>query len=548
MAMHQYIGARYVPKFHDGSSGTDWTANTQYEALTIVTRNGNSYTSKKPVPAAVGAPESNPDYWASTGIFNAQLQDLQDQIDALNSAPLNVLTLGVKNDGSEDCTTIINNALLTNALYFPAGVYRFDGTITAYNSIYGVSNTRERIEYGAMNNSTTLKFTTNQTNIYVPASDVAVNLKGFNILREWTHDERGIYVTNLHRVTIEDITIYGASAGTNSIALDVRHSSNVTRGIGVRNIVIMGEFSYGINIVKSSDSFIHSAELMFTVKGISLDSCSFTSISNIHVWCGAYLPASISDNRWKDTRGLILISSYGVRLYNIYTDTCFIDMAVINGSALIDLWNSWMDTTYDGVATTTSGQLLYTANNRNVHITNLLYKESPFKTNGLSMTTVNDEKTVLVYTESAFPGSNTNWPVPSGNFQYDVPSQGPAWNVCALLRHTGNGYSEFYITENNNVVRVIESPHGTFKREVITGSDIAVKYKTVTGTDGNSNIAFYIPGHSAIATISGCNYGQNATGAYGLVDLENTIDNNSRASIALPGQADATGLTDTTLI
>lgn len=83
MANRQYIGARYVPKFHDGSSGTDWTANTQYEALTIVTRNGNSYTSKKPVPASVGAPESNPDYWASTGIFNAQLQTVSDNVDAV---------------------------------------------------------------------------------------------------------------------------------------------------------------------------------------------------------------------------------------------------------------------------------------------------------------------------------------------------------------------------------------------------------------------------------------------------------------------------------
>lgn len=81
MAMHQYIGARYVPQFYDGSSGTDWTANTQYEALTVVTRNGNSYTSKKPVPASVGAPESNPAYWASTGIYSAQVQQIQDDLD-----------------------------------------------------------------------------------------------------------------------------------------------------------------------------------------------------------------------------------------------------------------------------------------------------------------------------------------------------------------------------------------------------------------------------------------------------------------------------------
>ena len=81
MALRQYIGARYVPKFYENG---DWTANTAYEALTIVTRNGNSYTSKKPVPASVGAPENNPDYWVSTGIYNAQVEELREDIDDIN--------------------------------------------------------------------------------------------------------------------------------------------------------------------------------------------------------------------------------------------------------------------------------------------------------------------------------------------------------------------------------------------------------------------------------------------------------------------------------
>lgn len=86
MATRQYIGARYVPRFFENTSGTsDWRANTQYEPLTIVTRNGNSYTSKIPVPANIGAPENNPEYWVSTGIYNAQVQQLQENIDALQT-------------------------------------------------------------------------------------------------------------------------------------------------------------------------------------------------------------------------------------------------------------------------------------------------------------------------------------------------------------------------------------------------------------------------------------------------------------------------------
>ena len=40
----QYIGARYVPKF---AEPVEWDSTRSYEALTIVTHNNHSYTSKK---------------------------------------------------------------------------------------------------------------------------------------------------------------------------------------------------------------------------------------------------------------------------------------------------------------------------------------------------------------------------------------------------------------------------------------------------------------------------------------------------------------------
>lgn len=79
----QYIGARYVPKFYNGSNGTEWDANTAYEALTIVTYLTNSYTSIKAVPASVGNPQNNPEYWASTGNYNAQVENLQQTVNEL---------------------------------------------------------------------------------------------------------------------------------------------------------------------------------------------------------------------------------------------------------------------------------------------------------------------------------------------------------------------------------------------------------------------------------------------------------------------------------
>lgn len=86
MATRQYIGARYVPKFYENSDGTsEWRSGVIYEPLTIVTWSGNSYTSKKVVPANVGNPSANPAYWVATGIFNQQLDDVSTRLASAES-------------------------------------------------------------------------------------------------------------------------------------------------------------------------------------------------------------------------------------------------------------------------------------------------------------------------------------------------------------------------------------------------------------------------------------------------------------------------------
>lgn len=86
MATRQYIGARYVPKFYENSDNTsEWRSGVIYEPLTIVTYNGNSYTSKKPVPAEIGNPSSNPTYWAPTGLYSAQVEEIRQRMEEIYS-------------------------------------------------------------------------------------------------------------------------------------------------------------------------------------------------------------------------------------------------------------------------------------------------------------------------------------------------------------------------------------------------------------------------------------------------------------------------------
>ena len=91
MAVRQYIGARYVPKFYEYNNSV-WEANTEYEPLTIVTYNGNSYTSKKAVPSNIGDPASNSNYWAATGNYNAQVEAYRQEVEEVKNSKVTNLT------------------------------------------------------------------------------------------------------------------------------------------------------------------------------------------------------------------------------------------------------------------------------------------------------------------------------------------------------------------------------------------------------------------------------------------------------------------------
>lgn len=76
----QYVGARYVPKFADP---IEWDGAKAYENLIIVTYNNESYTSRCPVPPGIDI--TNERYWAKTGAYNAQLEQLKGSVEDLSS-------------------------------------------------------------------------------------------------------------------------------------------------------------------------------------------------------------------------------------------------------------------------------------------------------------------------------------------------------------------------------------------------------------------------------------------------------------------------------
>ena len=80
MAVTQYIGARYVPLF---AEPLEWDNLREYEPLTIVLHQGNSYTSRQFVPK--GTPIDNQQFWVITGNYNAQIEQYRNEVEALTS-------------------------------------------------------------------------------------------------------------------------------------------------------------------------------------------------------------------------------------------------------------------------------------------------------------------------------------------------------------------------------------------------------------------------------------------------------------------------------
>ena len=76
MAVTQYIGARYVPVF---AEPIEWDITKTYEPLTIVSYQGNSYTSKQAVPSQIAI--TNEDFWALTGNYNAQIEQYRTEVE-----------------------------------------------------------------------------------------------------------------------------------------------------------------------------------------------------------------------------------------------------------------------------------------------------------------------------------------------------------------------------------------------------------------------------------------------------------------------------------
>ena len=106
--VRQYVGARYVPVF---ANPLEWSDTREYEPLTIVSYQGNSYTSMQYVPTSISIADTA--YWALTGNFNAQVEAYRAEVRAFddrinaNAAAINANAAAIAQEKTDRTTNVM---------------------------------------------------------------------------------------------------------------------------------------------------------------------------------------------------------------------------------------------------------------------------------------------------------------------------------------------------------------------------------------------------------------------------------------------------------
>ena len=144
----QYIGARYVPLFADP---LEWSNTKEYEPLTIVLYQGNSFTSRQFVPKGVDINDTS--FWASTGNYNAQIEQYRQEVEQIKESVYSLETsnyyitpemFGAVGDGVSDDTNAVQKAFDSELDVVINRVYKVNSvklnktkTVSGYGTIEG---------------------------------------------------------------------------------------------------------------------------------------------------------------------------------------------------------------------------------------------------------------------------------------------------------------------------------------------------------------------------------------------------------------------------
>ena len=331
MPNRQYVGARYVPKFADP---VEWNSALSYESLTIVTHLGNSFTSKKPVPAGVDI--GNTEYWVNTGNYNEQVATYAEAVTTLGrKAVTGVLPekFGAIGDGVNDDTNAIKSAVAeckaSGKVLWLTGDYKVTSPIGNIGSI-SVTGLGSKI-----------------TSTYEGSEPLfscnSPNIQNVCIISNQNHTGAIFKCTDWNNAIFDHIILYYGEYG---VQLDGTGSSSFLCTIS--NFNISNANKDGIGIKNCADVIISNGVINKCLYGIKASGVSGMYVSNLDIiscnaaFRGEYYEAS--SNAWffantlfdtSDTTNFSTAGVAGYKLSNVHFTNSWFSNSQANDNAYL---------------------------------------------------------------------------------------------------------------------------------------------------------------------------------------------------------------------
>lgn len=270
----------------------------------------------------------------------------------LKTQPVNVLSLGVDNTGTNDVTDVLNELTKSYNLYLPSGTYLVNGQLSPVNDIIGEGRSR-----GTSNTHTILKRTTPSTLAVIKtSSNKSITLKGFDIVLDGDGDCDGINLsdTDVCFLIIQDITVYGVCKGS---GISLTPSIPISKYAVIDNVSIfgiVGKDSLGLYIgEKAVDCRITNAELMILSVGVH-SRAIYTYMADCHIWTGS-VSGQLPTDKYANTVGVYGFNA-SINAVNLYIDTAYVPFKP-DGNSRFNVSNIFIY--YDETASLTDGSLSY---------------------------------------------------------------------------------------------------------------------------------------------------------------------------------------------
>ena len=236
---------------------------------------------------------------------------------------VNVLTLGVRNDGTEDVSAIVNAATERSALYFPAGLYKVAHPLRLRNPVRGEGYCRA----GKPDMTRTwfvsaLEGATPRTGVIEFGGPRPMNVEDLNV--RCSGDESAILVTNCHQLTSAFLSRLGLH---NVRGTAIHVSGGGSRPMFIQDVTVLGNRDYppestGIFLDWGVvDCRLSNIEIMGTRIGLVVRN-QHTYGNNLHIWTGC-LKGRDDGTWWKGTRSIVLENGAKLSLSQVYPDTSY---------------------------------------------------------------------------------------------------------------------------------------------------------------------------------------------------------------------------------